>query len=183
VERLTVRRQRGSSDLLVRCPCPLEQMKTFMNRHTLGLLAGFTATIPMTLAMTALHRRLPPQERYPLPPEEITAKLAEEASQEEHIGRPEHHAATLITHFGYGAMMGGVYAPLAEKIPGPPVIGGMGYGLAVWAGSYLGLLPALGILKPATEHPLRRNALMIAAHLVWGAALGALVGKRTKWRE
>ena len=49
------------------------------------------------------------------------------------------------------------------------------YGLAVWAGSYLGLLPALGIMSPATDHPLRRTALMIAAHLVWGSALGTFV--------
>jgi uncharacterized membrane protein YagU involved in acid resistance len=149
-----------------------------MNRLTLGLLAGFTATIPMTAVMAALHRRLPPSERYPLPPHEITTKVAEELDQEEHIGQPEHYAATLITHFGYGSAMGGVYGTLTEKMAAPPVISGMGYGLAVWAGSYLGLLPALGILRPATEHPPRRNALMIAAHLVWGATLGAIVGRR-----
>ena len=28
----------------------------------------------------------------------------------------------------------------------------------------------MGILKPATRHPGRRNMLMIAAHIVWGAA-------------
>src|SRR5262249_36443677 len=52
------------------------------------------------------------------------------------------------------------------------VVKGTAYGLAVWAGSYLGLLPALGILSPATRHPPRRTALMIAAHVVFGSALG-----------
>jgi hypothetical protein len=60
--------------------------------------------------------------------------------------------------------------------------------VAVWAGSYLGWLPAAGILSPATEHPARRNALMIASHVVWGAAAGVIVerlsdekkGKRVK---
>jgi hypothetical protein len=33
----------------------------------------------------------------------------------------------------------------------------------------------LGILRPATEHPARRNALMIGAHVVWGVALGLIV--------
>lgn len=42
-------------------------------------------------------------------------------------------------------------------------------GAAIWAGSYFGWVPALGILTPASEHPRRRNALMIAAHIVWGA--------------
>ena len=41
----------------------------------------------------------------------------------------------------------------------------------------LGLLPALGILTPATRHPPRRNLLMIAAHVVWGATLGLLTEK------
>jgi putative membrane protein len=51
----------------------------------------------------------------------------------------------------------------------------------VWAGSYLGLLPVLGILSPATRHPTGRNALMIAAHIIWGATLGILTdyGRRS----
>jgi hypothetical protein len=50
---------------------------------------------------------------------------------------------------------------------------GVALGLGVWTASYLGVLPALGILRPATEHPARRTALMIAAHVVWGSALGS----------
>ena len=59
---------------------------------------------------------------------------------------------------------------------------GVVYGLTVWAGSYLGLLPAAGILRPAAEHPPRRTALMIAAHVLWGGVLGALAGgQRKRW--
>jgi putative membrane protein len=54
---------------------------------------------------------------------------------------------------------------------------GIGFGLLVWAGSYLGLLPALGLLSPATQHAPQRNLLMIAAHLVWGAVLGAVTDR------
>ena len=32
----------------------------------------------------------------------------------------------------------------------------------------MGWIPAFGMLKPATGHPARRNAVMIAAHFVWG---------------
>jgi uncharacterized membrane protein YagU involved in acid resistance len=52
---------------------------------------------------------------------------------------------------------------------------GATFGLGVWVASYLGLMPMLGILRPATRHPARRNALMIAAHLVWGGVLGGLM--------
>jgi hypothetical protein len=60
------------------------------------------------------------------------------------------------------------------------VLAGTLYGLVVWGASYLGLVPALGLLSPATRHPRRRNALMIAAHLVWGAALGLLAAQRPR---
>jgi hypothetical protein len=55
-----------------------------------------------------------------------------------------------------------------------PGLQGIACGLAVWTLSYLGWLPALGILRPATEHPPRRTALMIAAHAVCGLVLGVL---------
>jgi uncharacterized membrane protein YagU involved in acid resistance len=45
------------------------------------------------------------------------------------------------------------------------------YGLGVWALSYLGWIPAARILAPAYRHPVRRNLLMIAAHVVWGLTL------------
>ncbi len=139
-----------------------------------GALAGWLATAPMTLAMTAMHRALPRQERYPLPPKRITMKLADEIGLKEHLGEGEKNALTMLAHFDYGAAMGAIYSPLAERLPGPAVAKGIGFGLAVWTVSYLGLLPAAGILRPATEHPPRRNALMIAAHVVWGASLGLM---------
>ena len=137
-----------------------------------GAAAGLLATVPMTLFMEALHQQLPPHERYPLPPSEVVAQLTEAAGAREHVEPPEHRALTMIAHFGYGAAAGALYGPIARELRPPPVRGGIAFGLAVWSASYLGLLPALGILRPATEHPARRTALMIGAHLVWGAVLG-----------
>ena len=44
---------------------------TTTNRLLLGALAGIAGTFAMTAAARAMHRRLPPAERYPLPPREI----------------------------------------------------------------------------------------------------------------
>ena len=90
---------------------------------------------------------------------------------------PRALGATIASHFAYGAVTGAIYAPLARSIPLSPALAGATYGLAVWAGSYLGWLPAAGILSPAYKHPARRTALMIAAHLVWGVTAGVLVNK------
>ena len=145
-----------------------------MGRLVSGTLAGLGATAPMTLAMVAMHRRLPPEQRYPLPPRQITMNAAAKVGAREHLDEPERTALTLLAHFAYGAFVGGLFGLVAPRKPSAAIPAGVGYGLLVWAGSYLGLLPALGLLPPATRHPPQRNALMIAAHVVWGAAAGAL---------
>jgi hypothetical protein len=144
-----------------------------MNRILLGALAGLAATGPMTLAMKLMHEQLPREERYPLPPRQVTEGLAEKAGVNEHLDEEGREAATWASHFAYGAACGALYGAVSGvRLDERPVLAGVGFGLAVWAGSYLGWLPAAGILSPATEHPARRNALMIAAHAVWGAGVG-----------
>jgi putative membrane protein len=140
-----------------------------------GALAGLAATVPMTIAMDAMHDRLPAHERYPLPPAEIAERVAGEPVGGGALGQGQGAAAALALHFAVGAAAGAGYAPLAASLRPNPLLGGVAYGLAVWSAGYLGILPSLGILAPATEHPARRNALMIAAHVIWGAALGLLV--------
>lgn len=146
-----------------------------MNKLLVGAVAGLGATVPMTAAMEIMHRNLPEEEQYPLPPRIITMKGADAVNLKDKMDEEERTTLTLVSHFAYGATAGALYAPLARKVPLPPPLAGACYGLAVWAGSYLGLLPALGVLRPATKHPVRRTALMIAAHLVWGAVLGATI--------
>jgi hypothetical protein len=154
-----------------------------MNRILLGALAGLAATAPMTLAMKLLHEELPREERYPLPPRQVTEGLAEKAGVNEHLGEGGREAATWVSHFAYGTACGALYGAVSgEGGDEHPVLAGVGFGLAVWAVSYLGWLPAAGILSPATEHPARRNALMIGAHVVWGATTGLAVGRLSDGR-
>jgi putative membrane protein len=143
-----------------------------------GALAGLTATGPMTALMVAAHEGLPAGERYGLPPERVTANAAWAVGAEEvAAGREQRVWATLPVHFGYGAAMGAIYGAMADRVPGPPVMKGVGFGLLVWAGSYLGLLPAAGLHRPATRETARRNGMMIGAHVVFGAVLGVLAEK------
>ena len=134
-------------------------------RLLLGGIAGFVATLPMTMAVRAIHRRLPARERYPAPPRELldaTVEAANAALEEESA-----RDLTIAAHYLYGAGSGALVAAL---LPRPGIGAGAAAGAAIWAGSYLGWIPAVRLLKPASRHPARRNAMMIAAHLVWGAA-------------
>lgn len=132
-----------------------------MSRVVNGAIAGFCATMAMTIAMRVLERKLPATDRYPLPPREITQIVL-------HPEDRDAAALSLLAHFGFGAFAGALYGLLPRKVPG------LLYGPFVWTASYLGWVPIAGILKPATSHPVGRNLLMIAVHLVWGVctALG-----------
>lgn len=76
-------------------------------------------------------------------------------------------STTLAAHFAYGALSGAMLAAMTRK---PTVAEGIVGGLSIWLGSYMGWIPAFGVLKPATRHPAGRNALMTVAHVVWGSA-------------
>lgn len=140
-----------------------------------GALAGGLATVPMTIVMNLLHARLPRHEQYPLPPREITEAMTEKAGVREHLDEDERHLTALAAHYAFGVSAGAVYsvAPASPQVPS--ALRGLTFGLAVWGVSYLGLLPGLGLLRPATEHPPCRTALMIGAHILWGATLGVLL--------
>jgi putative membrane protein len=144
-----------------------------------GAFAGFVATAPMSIFMLIGWRLLPAQERYHLPPRQITEEITERVGIEDRLSEEGLIGLTIFSHFGYGALFGSVYALFADRIPLHSSLKGALAGVAIWIGSYLGWLPALGILRPATQHPFRRNLLMIIAHVVWGVTLGEATRKLT----
>ena len=154
-------------------------------RLALGFVCGVVATGPMSVAMVLLHRRLPVRERYPLPPREITSKAVEQIIEPGKIAASTFSALTWLAHFAYGGAAGALYAGTERRLPGTAAVRGPLFGLLVWTVSYLGLLPGLRVLTPATEHPLRRSALMIFAHLVWGWCIAIVfqVLFSDLWRE
>ena len=148
-----------------------------MDSRLAASVAGAAATVPMTAVMVALHQILPGEPPSALPPRIITENAADAAGGARMMGdmsEPQRKAATLTAHFGMGAAAGTAYMPFAGKSGLPPAAEGALFGLAVWGGSYLGMMPATGLYRSATNDPPARNALMIAAHLVWGASLGII---------
>jgi uncharacterized membrane protein YagU involved in acid resistance len=140
-----------------------------------GAAAGMIATVPMTFFMRSAWKRLPAQELYALPPRQITRNVLR-PHRFFRLSPEKQTMLTLLMHFLFGAAAGSAYGMVEERIPLRESVKGPLAGLTVWAGSYLGWIPALGILPPATGHPWRRNAMMIVAHLIWGMVLGVLAG-------
>ena len=148
------------------------------SRLVIGAIAGFVGTMAMTSAMRRLHRRLPAEERYPLTPREIVDSMGDQLQMP--IANETAKDVTTAAHFLYGAAMG---ALISAMNPDPSKRGGAVAGAAVWLASYMGWIPAVGTLEPATEHPARRNALMIGAHLVWGSTTAAAIHELRLARE
>jgi hypothetical protein len=138
-----------------------------------GAVGGLIATVPMTLLMFAWHRKLPNTQRYPLPPSLITKRMFGRTPIPGKPAPMPNLAATLAAHFGFGAATGALFAAVPRELRQQyHVAAGVGYGLCVWAGSYMGWVPGMGLMPPVARQPVPRNSMMIAAHMVWGATLG-----------
>jgi uncharacterized membrane protein YagU involved in acid resistance len=130
----------------------------------------------MSAVMTNLEP--PPSPQHKQPPRQITEEALREAGVADELADPPKEALALAAHFGFGTTMGAVYSLLPEKyLTRRPLTSGISFGLAVWTASYLGWLPAFGSRAAATEDSAQRNATMIVAHVVWGAALGYFTGQ------
>lgn len=144
-----------------------------------GLAAGLAATVPMTIAFKYLNRKVPREERLPIPPKEVGEAIVEKTGLSNPLReRKKRRAAIWSAHYAFGAAGGSLFPVFARRLRGrwqmPYAAAGAIFGLAVWAGSYLGWLPIARILPPETQRPKSRRAVNIGAHLVWGTTLGAL---------
>ena len=130
-----------------------------------GAVAGTVATGAMSAVMLALRDRMGEQ-----PPDAIVKSAAHAVG-----ARPtesEADAMAVVAHVGFGASVGAAYALLPRV--GPPALRGVATAMVVYAASYQGWVPALGILPPASRDRPGRPAVMVTAHVVYGAVLGAL---------
>src|SRR5438105_1259415 len=114
-----------------------------MNILIRGSIAGVIATIPMTIVIAA--GRAAGLLQTP-PPEQITARAEREAGvHPASLSDQSFHASWLAAHLGFGAGVGVVFSLVRGVLPGPRPAGGVIYGLLVWAATYAGVLPSLGL--------------------------------------
>jgi len=153
-------------------------MTSRTNDILVGAAAGVIATIPMTFVMEELHRVLPREHDGPLPPREVTEGLYEHFTDAEEAEEEDLQRLTFLLHYSFGGAAGALFPIVAPRRVPAAVAAGVVYGLAVWTGSYLGLLPAMGVRHHAKHDPSGRTTMMIAAHVVWGATLGLVLRAR-----
>ena len=144
--------------------------------------AGLAATIPMSLVMLVAGRLA---DMGTQPPERVAEEALGRAGADGTSEETQNLAASLA-HLAFGAGGGAAFALARHSLvlrglglAVPAVAQGTIFGLGVWAVSYQGWIPALGILPPAERDRPGRRRTMIVAHLVYGATLGALEARLT----
>lgn len=142
-----------------------------IGRLVRGAVAGTLATVPMSAVMLAAGRLgLMGQQ----PPEAITRQAVASAAGTAPGTLTSSALATLV-HLGFGATTGAVYAAGPARLQAVPAPArGAVFAVGVWAVSYRGWVPRFGALPHAEHDRDDRVVVMVAAHVLFGAALGAL---------
>lgn len=108
--------------------------------------------------------------------DDATVKTAQAISRgffSHELSPGEKKIAGPAVHYGYGALVGGIYGALAEMVPGVAAGFGIPYGMALFALGDEAAVPALGLGPPPTQIPAKSHADYLAAHIVYGVALDA----------
>jgi hypothetical protein len=92
------------------------------------------------------------------------------------------NALAVVAHVGYGTSAGMAFTMLPGRLP-QQVPAGVAYGALIYLIGYEGWLPAMGILPPAHRDKRGRVVTMLAAHLVYGAALARANRKAAELTE
>lgn len=139
-----------------------------------GIAGGVVGTLAMSAVMLLGQRAGLMGEQ---PPEKIAARVLDAAGQEGGDPAPR-KALAALTHLGFGTATGALFGFLHRhlRLGIPAELHGAIFALGVWAVSYKGWLPALGIMPPPEHDRPGRPIIMILAHVVYGAVLGRVVG-------
>lgn len=146
-----------------------------------GLVAGAVGTAVMTLHQEIVNRmssngdggsgsdrERDPWENAPAPAQ--VAKRILEGVFHKKVPADRIDLLTNVMHWLYGTSWGGIYGLVEGTVEAPPLVAGPLFGGAVWASSYLQLVP-MGIYEPPWEYPPGTLANDLGYHLSYGVAV------------
>lgn len=140
-------------------------------RGALGGLAGTLAhsAVMLTARRAGLVGTLPPKAIT----DEMLESVGVDPSEETRV------ALAVANHVGFGASTGALFGLVQPRMSrGRSMLAGAAYGALVWFTSYEGWVPrVLGALPRAHRDRRDRQLVLLAAHLAFGAALGAVTAR------
>lgn len=140
-----------------------------LRRIAAGTVAGLIATLPQSAVVWGF-RKLGVYRSRPAPMQ-VTDRLTRRVT-----GKDPSSAVQVAQHFAIGGA-GGTACGVTSATVRPGVLAGLVTGLAMWAASYSGLLPALRIMPVPKEDEQGRAVTMFVAHVVYGLSMGWLLDR------
>lgn len=147
---------------------------------TAGGLAGGAA---MTLLITQVAPRVAPQAMLPPTPAPVQGvRWAEQASgHPAALSSNQEKAAGLVGHAVFSAGAGAAYglarARLAPVAALPAPMTGVVFGLGLWAATFQGALPAVGVMRRTTQHRPERWPAPLMGHSLFGLVTAVVFEK------
>lgn len=141
-------------------------------RHWRGIIAGLVGGVIAAGAMSLVHKGFRAQSTERQQSEDATVRVADSVSRWL-VNRPlpddKKPLAANIVHYAFGAGVGALYGGVADVAPRVIVAFGLPFGVAVWLGAHVIMVPALGLAAPPTRQPASKEAPEFGLHLVYGA--------------
>ena len=146
-----------------------------------GIIAGLVGGVIAAGAMSLAHKglggfvsgaRQPASTAEQQQSEDATVKVADGVTRwllKRPVPEDRKPLAANIVHYAFGAGVGGLYGGVATAAPRVTTALGLPFGVAVWLGAHVIMVPALGLAEPPTRQPASKEALEFFMHLVYGA--------------
>jgi hypothetical protein len=146
-----------------------------------GFATGVLATTTMSTAMLGFQKV---GLMGHMPPRKITEHFLGMVGLRRWTSRRTRRALSTVAHFAFGGVAAALFEagreiasirrgePARPPTP-PPLAASLAYATGVWAVSYLGWVPSLGIMAPPSKDRFGRPTSMVIAHWIYGATLAA----------
>lgn len=136
-----------------------------------GLVGGLLAAGLMSVGHRIVEDLSPEPQGAASQAEDPTIKVASGAARVTgyRLRRSQKARAGTAVHYAFGATIGALYGGVAEVVPGITSAFGWAFGVAVWLGAHVVMVPALGLADPPTRQPLGKEAEELGLHLVYGS--------------
>ena len=129
-----------------------------------GFIAGAIGGLVGAAAKAAGEKVYPPRTQGQIAPPAVLLNLmsAEPLSEE------EEEVSVQAIHWGFGALVGGVYGVVAEYAPIATGRLGADFGIALCGVTHVSALPLLGLTESPENQTVREHASELMTHAVYG---------------
>jgi uncharacterized membrane protein YagU involved in acid resistance len=139
-----------------------------------GALGGAAGGAVMYVMKQVVAPKVLPQEmrREGFAPKQFVQWAETEAGHPDALTSRQEDTAAMLGHLAYSAGLGALYGVARREVDsGPAPVAGAIFGLAVWAVSFEGWMPGLGVMPATTDLPPKKRAPDIMGHVIYGVAM------------